>query len=154
MSGGPVNFQANQNVKWFGTVRGRLGFLPTNKLLVYGTAGLAYGRVDENVALNNAFGVGLLGFGFGYNCNSNANCFLGSSSRTPTGWTAGAGLEYAPWNNVSVKAEYLYVNLGGGDAVNVVAQDGSGATPSSFTAAFSRTDFHVIRGGLNFKFAP
>jgi opacity protein-like surface antigen len=64
-------------------------------------------------------------------------------------------------NNVSVKAEYLYVNLGGGDNINVVAQSTGGCTidktevpcaPSSFTAGFSRTDFHTVRGGLNWKF--
>jgi outer membrane immunogenic protein len=42
----PSNFQASQNTKWFGTIRGRFGFLPTNQLLVYGTAGFAYGKVD------------------------------------------------------------------------------------------------------------
>ena len=43
---GPSSFVASQNVEWFGTVRGRLGFLPTTNLLVYGTAGFAYGRVQ------------------------------------------------------------------------------------------------------------
>jgi opacity protein-like surface antigen len=79
---------------------------------------------------------------------------LGSSSRTATGWTAGAGFEYAPWNNnISIKGEYLYVSLGGGDAVNVVAQN-SPTTPnaSSFTVAYGRTNFNVVRLGLNYKF--
>ena len=47
------NFQAFENIKWFGTVRARLGYLPTNNLLLYGTGGLAYGRIDENVSLNS-----------------------------------------------------------------------------------------------------
>jgi hypothetical protein len=51
-----------------------------------------------------------------------------------------------------VKAEYLYVNLHG-NTVNVVAQGFTpGTTPSSFTAAYSKVDFNVIRGGLNWKF--
>jgi outer membrane immunogenic protein len=41
---GPSSFVANKNVEWFGTVRSRLGFLPTTNLLVYGTAGFAYRR--------------------------------------------------------------------------------------------------------------
>ena len=146
------NFQATQNVKWFGTVRGRLGFLPTNNMLLYGTAGFAYGRVDENLVVNSQAGAGATNTVFAYNCVAGPNCFLGRSSRTPTGWTAGAGFEYAPWSNVSFKGEYLYVNLGGGDAVNVVVQDALTFIPSSFTAAFSRTDFHVVRAGLNFHF--
>ena len=146
------NFQATQNVKWFGTVRGRLGFLPTNNMLLYGTAGFAYGRVDENVVLNSQAGANLDGGAFGYDCVTGPNCFLGSSSRTPTGWTAGTGVEYAPWNNVSVKGEYLYVSLGGGDAVNVVAVNSPSPNASSFTAAFNRTNFHVVRAGINFRF--
>jgi outer membrane immunogenic protein len=48
----PSNFAVFQNIKWFGTVRARLGYLPADHLLVYATGGFAYGRIDENVALN------------------------------------------------------------------------------------------------------
>jgi outer membrane immunogenic protein len=34
------------NISWFGTVRGRLGFLIGDQVLLYGTGGLAYGRVE------------------------------------------------------------------------------------------------------------
>ena len=34
----------DERIKWFGTVRGRLGYLPTDNLLAYVTAGFAYGR--------------------------------------------------------------------------------------------------------------
>ena len=36
----------------------------------------------------------------------------GSESKTRLGWTIGAGVEYAFMGAWSVKAEYLYVNLG------------------------------------------
>ena len=58
-------------------------------------------------------------------------------------------MEYAPWDNVSLKAEYLYVNLGGGHTVTGFALTD---LPSTFTADYSKTDFHVVRGGLNFHF--
>ena len=32
-------------IDWFGTARARLGFLVNDQLLVYGTGGLAYGKV-------------------------------------------------------------------------------------------------------------
>jgi outer membrane immunogenic protein len=148
------NFQATEDVEWFGTVRGRLGFLPANNVLIYGTGGFAYGRVADNVALNSGAGVG--GFvirpDIGFSCVVGPNCFLGSSSRTDVGWTAGAGLEYSLSQHLSVKAEYLYVNLGGAHAVNVAAQFAMGATPSSFTATYSTVDFQVVRAGLNWKF--
>ncbi len=146
------NIQATQDVNWFGTVRGRLGFVPADNMLVYGTAGFAYGRVAENVVLNTS-AIGASNGTYGYSCFSSSNCFLGSSSRTATGWTAGAGLEYAPWNNISIKSEYLYINLGGGSVSATAVQLGGGAPlPSSFTVAFGRTDFHVVRVGINFKF--
>jgi outer membrane immunogenic protein len=156
---GPSNFTVSQDIKWFGTVRARLGYLPTDHLLVYATGGFAYGRIDENAALNSAAGTNLQTGSFGYFCVTGPNCFLGSSSRTETGWTAGGGLEYVLWNNISVKAEYLFVSLSGGDSVNVVALSSAGGVctpatcaPSSFTAGFSRTEFHTVRGGLNWKF--
>src|SRR5208283_1957019 len=37
----------NLGVNWFGTVRGRAGWLFTPSLLVYGTAGFAYGGVQS-----------------------------------------------------------------------------------------------------------
>jgi opacity protein-like surface antigen len=61
------------------------------------------------------------------------------------------------WNNISVKAEYLFVDLGHGNATNVVAQGAppinvGPLNPSSFTAGYSVVDFHVVRVGLNWKF--
>jgi outer membrane immunogenic protein len=55
LAGAPSNFTASQDTKWFGTVRARVGYLPTSNLLVYATGGFAYGRIDENAALNSTF---------------------------------------------------------------------------------------------------
>ncbi|WP_423754295.1 outer membrane protein, partial [Brucella melitensis] len=40
----------NHRVHWFGTVRARLGFTPTERLMVYGTGGLAYGKVKTSLS--------------------------------------------------------------------------------------------------------
>ncbi len=154
----PSNFQASERTQWFGTVRGRFGYLAASNLLLYGTGGFAYGRVNENVSLNSPLSglnpgpptsFACVGGGVGVGAS---NCFVGNSSRIATGFTIGGGAEYALWRNLSVKAEYLYVNLQG-NSVNVVAQGFTpGTTPSSFTAAYSKVDFNVIRGGLNWKF--
>jgi outer membrane immunogenic protein len=69
-------------LQWFGTVRGRAGYLITPTLLLYGTAGFAYGDVT-------AF----------------------QRSNTSTGWTAGGGAEWLFSPNWSAKVEYLYVDL-------------------------------------------
>ena len=73
---------ANTSLSWFGTVRGRVGYLVLPTLLIYGTGGFAYGQVDA--------------FGF---------------SNTATGWTAGGGAEWLFAPNWSAKIEYLYVSL-------------------------------------------
>ncbi|MFA5960493.1 MAG: outer membrane beta-barrel protein [Tatlockia sp.] len=85
---------------WFGTLRGRLGFSPAASLLFYGTAGLAYGYVEEEANTNFVPG----GYGDAQ--------YPVSLSLTRTGWTAGGGLEWAPKQNCSIKLEYLYYDLG------------------------------------------
>ena len=156
-----VNAQNNvdQSIDWFGTVRARLGFLATDRVLVYGTGGFAYAQVREGSTLTALTEQGAFGLGSAFGCqavtNSAPTCFVGSSSRTATGWTAGGGLEYALWNNLTLKAEYLYVNLGRG-SVNVVALDnsafGPGIPKASFRAAFDRPDLNIVRVGFNYKF--
>ena len=90
---------AEQRMKWFGTVRGRLGFTPLNNLMIFATGGLAFGRIE-------------------YAGNINRSAILvnfnipGSDTATKTGWTVGGGVEYALTNRWSVKGEYLYYDLG------------------------------------------
>jgi outer membrane immunogenic protein len=152
LAGFPSTFSASENINSFGTVRARLGYLPTERLLTYVTAGLAYGKVDRSAVLTTSPLNNAVGTTHAFNCENGPNCFSGSSSGTAVGWTAGGGAEFAVWNNISFKAEYLYVNLGGAKNVDAVAQFGEGFIPSSFTAGYSRTDFHVVRVGLNYKF--
>jgi outer membrane immunogenic protein len=71
---------------WFGTLRGRAG-LVFNNVLLYATAGLAYGEGQIDFA-------GL------------------SESHTDLGWSAGAGIEVGLTPNWSAKAEYIYYDLG------------------------------------------
>jgi outer membrane immunogenic protein len=156
---GPTNFTASETVRSFGTLRGRLGFMPTNSLLVFGTAGLAYGSVNRSAYAPNA-GVGIgsnaVG-GFGYSCGlgtGQANCFNGTSSNIMAGWTIGVGGEYRVTNNFSVKAEYLYANLGS-TSINTAATsvvNVPGNTPTSYNANFGTVSFNIVRVGLNYKF--
>jgi outer membrane immunogenic protein len=70
---------------YLGTVRGRVGYLVTPTLLIYGTAGFAYGGVEA--------------WGF---------------SNTRTGWTAGGGVEWMFMPRWSAKVEYLFADLDSG----------------------------------------
>jgi outer membrane immunogenic protein len=143
----PLTSMANERVNWFGTVRARLGFLPTNNFLVYGTGGFAYGNVQENASLVNPGNVTFNGANG--SCSPFSTCYAGASSNTATGWTAGAGAEYGFMKNWTLKVEYLYVDLGSNTFTETLA-NASGT--SSINASFSPTQFHIVRGGINYRF--
>jgi outer membrane immunogenic protein len=82
-------FTASNEINWFGTVRGRVGYA-FDRFLPYVTGGFAYGNVKNK----------LTGPGFAI-----------SDDNTQYGWTIGGGLEYAFTNNLTAKLEYLYVDL-------------------------------------------
>ena len=160
-AGVTTNTSTDQQLRWFGTARARLGFLPTSNWLVYGTGGFASGQIDEHV--NVGFSGTLTGIiitginGFGAQCvvpgtPAAASCFNGASSRTASGWTAGAGTEWLVTRNVTFKAEYLYMRLGSGDSFTVVAQPIAGTTPSSFRASWGAADINLVRFGFNYIF--
>jgi outer membrane immunogenic protein len=140
----------SRNVDWFGTLRARAGVLLTGDLLLFGTAGLAYGHVKTNATYAMSNSASFPWGGFSVNCIIGTPCFSGSSSRTAVGWAAGGGLEYALGSHWSVKGEYLYVDLGS-DKVTLTATNVPGLVPSSFNANF-RNAFSLARGGLNFRF--
>ena len=138
------NISVNTAVDYLGTVRGRLGFLVTPTLLIYGDGGFAYGGVHEGVDIASTFpptGLGL-------------SPAFGSVTNTRTGWTAGGGLEWLFSPNWSLKAEYLYYDLGRVTfGVGGLTQFTGG--PALFTdlpVASTRFNGHIVRVGLNYHF--
>lgn len=120
-----VESYSKGKVQWFGTVRGRLGADIAERTMLYGTAGLAYGKVK---ASRGEVAGGVVA--------------ESSISKTRAGWTAGAGVEHAFTDNVTLKTEYLYTDLG---KVTVPAV---GALESERVS----TKFHTVRVGVNYKF--
>lgn len=109
----------NTDIDWYATIRARLGYA-IDRFHVYGTGGLAIARADGGIFNSAQQGV----------------------SHTETGWTAGAGLEYAFTNNIFVRGEYLHVDLGNirfGTGVGTEAFNGDG-------------DFDTVRLGVAYKF--
>jgi outer membrane immunogenic protein len=109
---------------WLATVRGRAGWA-WDRVLFYGTGGAAFANVQA--------GAGALPFG----------------SSTQTGWTAGAGVEYAFTPNWTAKVEYLFVDLA--NASCGVGNCGGGLPGPGVNTAVSLNE-NIIRGGINFKF--
>jgi len=125
-------------ILWFGTVRGRVGWLYTPDILVYATGGLAYGKVDVSGAVTTNF--------FFPNPTWNFN-----QSAINTGWTVGGGVEGVVQNmpRVTWKVEYLYVDLGsisGGGLDTITLLQAGGPHPYTFSAHF--TD-NILRVGLS-----
>jgi outer membrane immunogenic protein len=113
---GPVvGMFCHNEVQWFGTVRGRLG-VAMDRFLPFVTAGWAYGRLFTD-----------------YN-----SCGIVCIASTKSGWTAGAGFEWAFAPNWSMKVEYLYVDLR------------SYYVPEVDLGLVAK--FNVVRVGLNYKF--
>ena len=145
----PYTATVDEHIKWFGTVRARLGYLPAPNILTYITGGFAYGRAEHTGSYNN----GAIGFinitPPTLNCiATNTACLTGSSSSVAAGWTLGGGLEYAIVQNWTLKAEYLYVSLG----AKSLTENAVVPTGASINANFSRTNFNVARVGLNYRF--
>lgn len=103
---------------WLATLRGRVGYAGWSGWLPYITAGGAGGDIKATKS------------------------FFGSATKTQVGWAAGAGIEYAVWSSVSVKAEYLFVDLGSFDC-----GISCGATPDSVSF-----HTHLVRAGVNYRF--
>lgn len=104
----------NFTLDYFGTIRARLGFA-MDQFLVYGTGGFAYGSGSYEV-------LGL------------------TNSQTQTGWTIGAGGEYAFAPNWSARVEYLYVDLGSQNFDTITGPVDVG------------TDANIVRLGVNYRF--
>ncbi len=143
------------SLDYLGTVRGRLGWLFTPTLLLYGTGGLAYGGITLNTATS------VYNSGNFFALNQFQPSFGGVNfSNTQVGWTAGGGLEWMFWPNWSAKVEYLYYDLGSvnqGFAMPVVWNfnpANPNLTDSSLFAGQvrARINGNVVRAGLNYHF--
>lgn len=127
LCGLPLSASYGQELPWFGTVRGRVGYAQAGWLL-YATGGYAYGRVDTNASA----------------VAGPASAQLGTSE-IGNGWTAGAGAELLLAPHWSVKIEYLYVDLG-----RVTTSFPIAGLPTINDS--THVNFNVVRAGANFRF--
>jgi outer membrane immunogenic protein len=146
---------ASQTTDWYGTIRGRVGWLATPNLLLFGTGGFAYGRVDDsaNHVMGSAPGnfAGDVVGSISAICFANVPCYAGASSAIRTGWSAGGGAEWLFDQHWSAKIEYQFVNLGTETEQLTALATVPLTTPSSFNISFHE-QFHVVRVGLNYNF--
>ena len=132
---GPVH--THTSIDWFGTVRGRLGYVYDERVLLYATGGLAYANLDHQIFDSSV-------------------SFSRTDSDDATGWTVGGGVEWlrdhSLWGHrLSLNAEAFYVDLGNERHFYVVTT-GCGSVCTNRTNWGD--DFFVARLGLNFRFQP
>lgn len=131
---------------WLATLRGRVGVLTSPLAHLYATGGLAIGHVEGSRATITS-GAG----DCGANHMINFVCAAGSVSDTKLGWTVGAGADYRIAPNWTIRAEYLYYDLGH------VSHATYGTTPV-FVLGEPRFNVDtkiagsIVRMGLNYQF--
>ncbi|MET2830460.1 outer membrane protein [Mesorhizobium shangrilense] len=89
--GNALGNSASAEMTWNGSVRLRAGYA-IDRFLPYVTGGVAFGRYGFDPSYG---GTGPL-----------------SGSKTQTGWTIGAGLEYALTDHLTTRIEYRYTDFG------------------------------------------
>jgi outer membrane immunogenic protein len=120
-------FSCESKIKDIGTARGRIGYA-WDKLLVYGTGGVAWGDVTIQTVLPGG-------------AVPPSGTPTNGQTITRVGWVGGVGAEYAIWQRLTVKAEWLYYDLG----TDTFAVDNG-----LFVSARERGN--MFRGGLNWHF--
>jgi outer membrane immunogenic protein len=113
VKGGGTAPIARGRLDYFGTLRAR-GGIAFDRAFIYATAGYAYG----NAKVTQVGGL--------------------TDANFHNGWTAGAGIEYALGQNLSLKGEYLYTSL---EKKTFFAPGTTGGL-----------DFHTVRAGVNYRF--
>ena len=119
--GGP--FTISTTVKDYASIRGRLGFAFA-RFLVFGTGGWAWGNPSTSYATTEA-------------------APFAATGSNGTGWTAGAGIDYAFTENVFGRIEYRYTNLGTSGFASVATNSADGVT---------RVPINDLRAGIAYKF--
>lgn len=140
----------NRNLEYLGTLRGRLGYAVTPRVLIYATGGLAYGGANQTFTMSQELVLSTL-FSKPATVDQYSNL---------VGWTAGGGGEVAVTDQLSAKLEYVYFNLGKLNSMNwsynplafTNLVTGGPVQLANSTNATNRYSGHVLRAGLNYRF--
>jgi outer membrane immunogenic protein len=135
---GVLNRSTSADTNWIATATSRVG-IAHNNWLVYGKAGVAWANTNYTDNWAATGGPAL---------------FSGTGSSTQTGWTVGTGIEWAFWNNWSVKAEYDYLDFGNKTVtLNGSVLPGGAAIPVALGVQNAQ-HINEFKAGLNWRFAP
>ena len=135
LGNGRANWISQTQERWLVTARGKLGLAGWgwfgDKSMVYITGGAAWAKIDTSEFL-----VGVQ-TGTGH-----------QESNTRTGWTLGAGYEYALGYGWSIKGEYLYVKF---DDYTTFTQPPFGGFGLNLAPRSVKLNDNIFRAGMNYK---
>jgi outer membrane immunogenic protein len=135
----PFTISAARQLDAVGTLRGRLGITPIAPFLLYVTGGLAFGEHEVGIGINDPAAIP-------------PAVLFNQTATWSAGWTLGAGGEWMFAPRWSIKAEYLYVDLGNvSSTINYAYTTLAGPQTSSLTATVHDRD-NIVRGGINYHF--
>ena len=134
---------SEEKLPWLATLRGRIGILPTDRVLLYVTGGLAVGEVKSTSSVTTTTSTAL---SFGTPPGPTSVSALAGASSTQAGWTIGAGVEGAIAGNWTAKLEYLYVDLG------TVNSTFAGVAPFAPLVTSTHVTDNIVRAGVNYRF--
>jgi outer membrane immunogenic protein len=100
-----------ERMRYFGTLRARLGWLPWNPVLLYGTFGLAFAQISSSAIVTQRWNVDL-GRADNDTCCVIFNPSFATAEKWRAGVTGGGGIEIALGAGLSIKGEYLYYTFG------------------------------------------
>jgi len=159
--GGSPNFFQGQgdatfSVKttWDASIRGRLGFLVTPTVQVYGAGGPAWIHVEKTSNCPTVQPANFCGSGVVQPQLPLANFTPASiaDSATRLGWTVGAGAEMMLWGNWIARAEYRYANFGTWTNTDFRPCGFAPCAQGSLTVTDSlRLQTHTATAGLAYK---
>jgi len=142
-----VSFPCNDKVSSFGTVTGRVG-AAVDHALIYAKGGWAWEDGQHSVNPTAPFNV--MG-----GISPQASITAASSSQFQTGWTFGAGVEYAFAQHWSAFIEYNYLDFGTKAANSTHFLSLPNNVPATLVIPIQATAterFNIVKVGVNYRF--
>ena len=126
-------------VKYLGTARARFGWVPWNWLLLYGTAGLAWERLERTESFSSVV--------------NNVVEFSATSTGVfdKFGWVAGVGAEVMLFGSSNWIGRFEYLHYDFGSVVGSNSSSGIFSSPNDFLRSGNQT-IDVVRAGISYKF--
>jgi outer membrane immunogenic protein len=139
--------RSDSNVDWYGTARLRMGHTFGQRIMAFATGGLAVVSADigakGELIVNRGQGTGLVSIPF-----------KTSDDDIQLGWTVGGGFDFCLSDHWILNLTYLYMDVGDQGRKLTYEATSPNGKDSFFATVAHRSDltFHVLQGGLSFKF--